>query len=90
MPESGVFSAFFNTCHAIKKLILCYTERIIYRHSPTCAGDNAAEFLEEFHGYLMCDGYSGYNKVPGAKRIACRAHILKELLYYLIIFVDFL
>lgn len=53
---------------------------IIYRYSPTRAGDNAAEFLEGFHGYLMCDGYSGYNKVPEAKRTACWAHIRRYLI----------
>lgn len=53
---------------------------IIYRYSPTRAGDNAKEFLEGFLGYLMCDGYSGYNKVPGAKRIACWAHVRRYLI----------
>lgn len=28
----------------------------------------------------MCDGYSGYNKVPDAKRIACWAHIRRYLI----------
>ena len=27
----------------------------------------------------MCDGYSGYNKVPDAKRTACWAHIRRYL-----------
>ena len=53
---------------------------IIYRYSPTRAGDNAKEFLEGFLGYLMCDGYSGYNKVPGAKRTACWAHVRRYLI----------
>ena len=53
---------------------------IIYKYSPTRAGDNAKEFLEGFLGYLMCDGYSGYNKVPGAKRTACWAHIRRYLI----------
>ncbi len=29
----------------------------------------------------MCDGYSGYNKVPDAKRTACWAHIRRYLRY---------
>ena len=36
---------------------------ILYKYSETRAGDNAVDFLHGFKGYLMCDGYSGYNKV---------------------------
>ena len=52
---------------------------ILYKYSPTRAGDNAVEFLQEFNGYLMCDGYSAYNKVSNAKRTACWAHIRRYL-----------
>ena len=52
---------------------------ILYKYSPTRAGDNAVEFLRGFKGYLMCDGYRGYNKVPDAKRTACWAHIRRYL-----------
>lgn len=52
---------------------------VIYQYSETRAGDNAVEFLENFHGYLMCDGYSGYNKLKGATRTACWAHIRRYL-----------
>ena len=48
---------------------------ILYKYAETRAGDNAVEFLNGFKGYLMCDGYSGYNKVPNAKRTACWAHV---------------
>lgn len=52
---------------------------ILYKYSPTRAGDNAVEFLRGFEGYLMCDGYSGYNKISNAKRTACWAHIRRYL-----------
>lgn len=52
---------------------------ILYKYSPTRVGDNAVEFLQEFNGYLMSDGYSGYNKVSNAKRTACWAHIRRYL-----------
>lgn len=52
---------------------------ILYKYSETCSGNTAAEFLDGFHGYLMCDGYSGYNKVPDIKRTACWAHIRRYL-----------
>ena len=51
----------------------------LYKYAETRAGDNAVEFLDGFKGYLMCDGYSGYNKVPDAKRTACWAHVRRYL-----------
>ena len=48
---------------------------ILYEYSPTRAGSNAAEFLSGFSGYLACDGYAGYNKVPEIKRCCCWAHV---------------
>ena len=48
---------------------------ILYHYAPTRSGDNASEFLEGFHGYLMVDGYTGYNKVKDIRRCCCFAHI---------------
>ena len=53
---------------------------ILYKYSETRAGDTAVDFLEGFDGYLMCDGYSGYNKVTAATRLACWAHIRRYLI----------
>ena len=53
---------------------------ILYRYYETRAGDNAAEFLKGFGGYLMCDGYGGYNKVKGILRCSCWAHIRRYLI----------
>lgn len=53
---------------------------IIYKYSETRAGDTAVDFLEGFDGYLMCDGYSGYNKVKTVTRLACWAHIRRYLI----------
>ena len=52
---------------------------ILYKYPETRAGDCAVDFLDRFQGYLMCDGYSGYNKVRTAKRLACWAHIRRYL-----------
>ena len=52
----------------------------LYKYSPTRAGDTAVEFLDGFEGYIMCDGYSGYNKLKKAKRTACWAHIRRYLI----------
>lgn len=47
----------------------------LFRYTQTRAGYNAEEFLKGFTGYLMTDGYQGYNVVPGIKRCSCLAHI---------------
>lgn len=52
---------------------------VLYKYSETRSGDNAADFLDGFDGYLMTDGFSGYNKVK-VKRCACWAHIRRYLL----------
>ena len=52
----------------------------LYKYSPTRAGDTAVEFLDGFEGYIMCDGYSGYNKLKKAKRTAGWAHIRRYLI----------
>lgn len=48
---------------------------ILYGYSETRSGDNAKAFLKGFQGYLVCDGYQGYNKVPDIKRCSCWAHV---------------
>ena len=53
---------------------------ILYHYSETRAGDTAADFLEDFDGYLMCDGYGGYNKLRKAKRTSCWAHVRRYLI----------
>lgn len=53
---------------------------IIYYYSPSRARAVAVSFLDGFEGYFMCDGYSGYNDLPGAKRCACFAHIRRDFL----------
>ena len=49
-----------------------------YRESRS--GDCAKEFLEGFRGILITDGYSGYNKVQGAERAGCWAHMRRKWL----------
>ena len=51
---------------------------ILYRYTETRAKFNAEEFLKGFKGYLMTDGYQGYNNLPGIVREACWAHIRRK------------
>ena len=53
---------------------------ILYKYSETRAGEIAKDFLDDYGGYLMCDGYSGYNKLTKAKRCTCWAHVRRYLI----------
>lgn len=48
---------------------------ILYKYAPTRSGNIASEFLKGFKGYLMVDGYTGYNQVKDIRRCCCFAHI---------------
>ncbi|MBQ9015669.1 MAG: IS66 family transposase [Firmicutes bacterium] len=50
---------------------------VYYRYSPTRSGDTAVEMLQGIRAgtYLMCDGFSGYNKLKDVRRCTCYAHI---------------
>lgn len=53
---------------------------VLFHYSPTRAGQTAKEFLEGFHGYLMTDGYGGYNKLKDCTRTSCWAHVRRYLI----------
>lgn len=44
---------------------------ILYDYQPSRSGENAADYLKEFRGYVHSDGYSGYNKLKGITRCGC-------------------
>ena len=41
----------------------------LYDYQPSRGGYHAEEFLKGFSGYLICDGFSGYNKLKGVIRV---------------------
>ncbi len=41
---------------------------ILFEYQPTRNGDHAKRFLGSFSGYLVCDGFDGYNKLTTVKR----------------------
>ena len=51
---------------------------LLYGYTPTRSGDNAADFLDGFQGYLETDGYQGYNKASNG---APAGHISADTLW---------
>lgn len=50
----------------------------LFEYTPTRSGENAVRFLSEYSGYLVCDGYDGYNKLKNVKRCGCWAHARRK------------
>ena len=50
---------------------------VYYKYSPTRSGETAKDITDGVAPgtYLMCDGYTGYNKLKDIKRCTCYAHI---------------
>ena len=53
---------------------------IVYKYAPSRSGYVAEQFLRDYSGYLMCDGFSGYNVLPNIHRVGCWAHARRYLL----------
>lgn len=52
---------------------------MLYDYQPSRGGYNCRNFLgADFSGYLMTDGFSGYNKMENAKRLTCADHIRRK------------
>lgn len=51
---------------------------VLFEYQPTRSGEHARRFLTGFHGYLLTDGYSGYDKVPDVTRCGCWAHLRRK------------
>ena len=52
---------------------------ILYDYQPSRGGYNCRNFLgADFSGYLMTDGFTGYNKMESAKRQTCGDHVRRK------------
>ena len=52
---------------------------LMYEYQETRKGQNAADFLEGFEGYLETDGYAGYNRLGDkVTRCCCWAHARRK------------
>ena len=50
----------------------------LFQYAPTRNGDNAVNFLGDYSGYYVCDGYDAYNKLKKATRCGCWAHVRRK------------
>lgn len=62
-----------------KSYLWCYRSGcgppiVLFDYCETRAGENARHYLDGFSGYLLTDGYSGYNGLPLAVMVACWSH----------------
>lgn len=72
-PQSKSYMWVYRTGKDAEKQIVLYD----YRQSRS--GENARNFLRDFHGYLHTDGYSGYhNMQEGITVVGCWAHCRRK------------
>lgn len=54
---------------------------VIYDYDPSRSGEVPARLLSGYRGYVMTDGYEGYNKLAktdGVEHLACWAHVRRK------------
>lgn len=54
---------------------------VLYDYDPSRSAKVSTRLLEGFKGYLMTDGYAGYNEIErtqGIERLACWAHVRRR------------
>jgi transposase len=54
---------------------------LLYRYHPTRSKDVPKSYLEDYHGYLKSDGYSGYDQIGGSDgiiHVGCWAHARRK------------
>ena len=49
-----------------------------FEYQPDRKGSRAANFLKDFHGCLVTDGYAGYEQVEDVTRCGCWAHMRRK------------
>ena len=51
---------------------------VLYDYCQTRGGYNTVTFLGNYEGFVVCDGYDGYNRLTQAKRCGCLAHARRK------------
>ena len=68
---------YFFVSSAQRTVPACFQIRI-FEYRDSRSGDCAVEFLGDFHGILISDGFSGYNKLLNVIRAGCWAHMQRK------------
>ena len=50
----------------------------LFEYQPDRSGKRPASFLSGFAGYLVTDGYAGYNQVQGVTHCGCWVHARRK------------
>ena len=50
----------------------------IYDFEKNRSGDNPKEFLKDYQGHLVVDGYEGYNNIANVSLAGCWAHVKRK------------
>ena len=50
----------------------------IFKYQPDRSGKRPANFLKGFTGYLVTDGYAGYNQAASVTHCGCWAHARRK------------
>lgn len=53
---------------------------VIYDYHPSRAGACVRDFLGDYQGYLLSDGYSAYDTLEGVTQAACMAHVRRKFI----------
>lgn len=51
---------------------------VLYEYQPSRQGIHPENFLKNYSGYLLVDGYAGYDNIPGVILCGCWAHARRK------------
>ena len=51
---------------------------LIYDYKFNRSGKNPSQFLKDYSGYLVCDGYNGYDNISNVLLSRCYFHVRKK------------
>lgn len=51
---------------------------LIYDYKLNRSGKNPSQFLKDYSGYLVCDGYNGYDNISNVLLARCYFHVRKK------------
>lgn len=76
-PQSTSYMWLYRSANTSSKQV------VIFEYQPTRSREHPLSFLtgdynNKFNGYLLTDGYAGYNKLPNVIRVGCMAHLRRK------------